>query len=62
MTGPFKLFGRLILAMLKIAGYTIVYGLQAVWFALHGRRDRIGDAIGYMGRSITDAMAGIFEK
>jgi hypothetical protein len=62
MFDPFKLFGRLILAFFKITGYFFAYGSQALWYVLHGRRDMVGDAIGELGRGITDALADIFEK
>ena len=60
MLDPFKLTYRLVLAGFKITGYFISYGMQALWYLLHRTPERIGDAIGEMGRSVTDAIADIF--
>lgn len=57
---PFKLFGRLLVASFKIIGYCISSGGQALWYVFHRRPDRIGDAIGELGRSITDAIGDVF--
>ncbi len=43
---PFKLFGRGLVACFKIAGYTITFIMQILWFISHGRTDKIGDAFG----------------
>jgi hypothetical protein len=59
---PFTLFGKLVLAAFRIVGYLIACAGQAVWYAAHGRTDKIGDAIGFFGRGLTDALAEIFEK
>jgi hypothetical protein len=59
MLDPFRLFGGLILAMFQIAGYTLVFLLQIVWFLLHRRSDKIGDAFGLYGREVIDAFASI---
>ena len=61
MGDPFKLFGRLLLAFFKVAGYTVSCGLQAAWCLLHRRPELIHDAIGDYGRGVTDTIAGIFE-
>ena len=62
MSDPFKLFGRLLLAFLKIVGYLFSYGAQALWCVFHGKPELVHDAIGDFGRGVTDAIAGIFEK
>jgi len=57
---PFKLFGRLLIAGFKITGYCISYGGQMLWYLIYRRPDRVGDAIGELGRSITDAIGDVF--
>jgi hypothetical protein len=62
MGDPFKLFGRLLLAFFKVSGYVLSCGLQALWYVAHGKRELVGDAIGYLGRDITNAISDIFRK
>lgn len=62
LSDPFRLFGRLLMAFFEISGYFMAFGSQAAWYLLHGRRDLVGDAIGEFGRSVTDAVADIFER
>jgi hypothetical protein len=62
MFDPFRLFGRCILAAFKIAGYVVSYGCQALLHLTWGERSHVGDAIGELGHSVTDAIAGIFES
>lgn len=59
---PFKLFGRLLIACFKIIAYCISYGAQALWCLFHGRPDKVGDAIGELGRSVTDAIGEVFRE
>lgn len=61
LSDPFKLFGRGLVACFKIAGYTITFIMQILWFISHGRTDKIGDAFGGFGRSVTDAIGDIFQ-
>ena len=60
MGDPFKLFFRLLLAFFRIAGYGIACTLQSLWYLAHGKPELIGDAIGYFGRDVTNAIADIF--
>jgi hypothetical protein len=62
MSDPFKLLGRLLLAFFKIGGYAISCGLQAIWYLAHGKRELVGDAIGYFGRDVTNAISDIFRE
>jgi hypothetical protein len=62
MLDPFKLFFRLILLCFKIAGYTASCGVQALWYLGHGKSELVGDAIGYLGRDITNAFAAVFKR
>ena len=57
---PFKLFGRLLLASFKITGYTTIFIVQIIWYASLGHKDRIADAFGFFGKSITDAIGDVF--
>ena len=62
MPGPFELFARLIVAGFRITGYVIASIAQSVWYAANLRPDKIGDAIGFLGRGVTDAIADVFKK
>ena len=62
MLDPFKLFGRLILATLRIGGYLVVFVIQVVWYLLYRRTDKIGDAFGDFGRYTVNAMADVFGR
>lgn len=60
MLDPFKLFGRLLMAMFKIFGYTLVFIAQVVWFLFHRRSDRIGEAMGWYGKGLVDCTTDVF--
>ena len=60
MLDPFKLFIRLLLAVLKITGYAVGYGAQALWYVIHSKREHVGDAIGEFTHAVTDAIADVF--
>jgi hypothetical protein len=60
MFGPFKLMARLMLLLFKITGYSLACGAQALWYVAHGKPELVGDAIGYLGRDITNAIAEVF--
>jgi hypothetical protein len=62
MLDPFKLFLRLILLGFKIAGYAFACAAQSLWYVAHGKNEMVGDAIGYLGRDITNAIADVFER
>lgn len=62
MTDPFKLLRALLVAFFKIAGYALTCGLQAFWCVLHGRSDLVHDAVGALGRGVTDAIADVFKS
>ena len=55
-------FFRLMLAFFKIAGYSLACGAQSLWYLAHGKPELVGDAIGYFGRDVTNAIADIFGK
>jgi hypothetical protein len=57
---PFKLMARGALAAFKITGYFLACLAQTMWYIAHGKRELIGDAIGYFGRDTTNAIAEIF--
>ena len=62
MPDPFKLFFRLMLLFFKIAGYALACGAQSLWYISHGHKELVGDAIGYLGRDITNAIAEVFRR
>jgi hypothetical protein len=62
MLDPFKLFFRLMLLFFKIAGYALACGAQSLWYLAHGKTELVGDAIGYFGRDVTNAVADVFRR
>lgn len=62
MLNPFRLFGRVLLASFRILGYSITFLVQTLWFMVYRRTDKVADAFGDFGRSVTDAIAGIFHR
>lgn len=60
MLSPFRLMARLTIAFFVITGYLVVGLCESIWYSYHGRRDRIGAAMGATGRGIVDALADIF--
>jgi hypothetical protein len=62
MFDPFKLFFRITLLFFKITGYTLACGAQSLWYVAHGKTELVGDAIGYLGRDITNAVADLFRR
>jgi hypothetical protein len=62
MLDPFKLFGRLLLALFKIAAFTFVFLAQIVWFLIYRRPDKIGDAMGWYGREVVESFAAIARR
>ena len=62
MLEPFKLFFKLILLCFKIVGYSLACGAQSLWYVAHGKTELVGDAIGYLGRDITNAIADVFRR
>lgn len=61
MPDPFKLFGRLLIAGVRIAGYFAVFVGQALWYLVCRQPVRIGDAAGYFGRGVVDAVGDILK-
>jgi hypothetical protein len=61
MPDPFKLFGKLLLACFKITGYFIVFVVQVSMHIIFRQPEKIGDAIGYLGRGAVDAFGDIFK-
>jgi hypothetical protein len=61
MPGPFELLVGLLIAAFKITGYFFVCLIQAVWYAICRKPDKIGDAFGYFGRGAIDTIAAAFK-
>lgn len=62
MLGLFELLGGLFLACFKITGYFFVCLMQAIWYAICRKPDKIGDAFGYFGRGAVDAIGEAFKS
>jgi hypothetical protein len=60
MGDPFKLMFRLMLLLFKVTGYFIACLLQSLWYVAHGKKELVGDAIGYFGRDVTNAISDVF--
>jgi hypothetical protein len=50
------------LLLFKIAGYAISCGAQSMWYLAQGHKELVGDAIGYFGRDVTNAIADVFKR
>ncbi|MCF6147716.1 MAG: hypothetical protein E3K37_03560 [Candidatus Kuenenia sp.] len=61
LMNPFKLLGRLLIAGLQITGYTASFIVQIFGYLYYRQRYMIIDAFGSFGRSVTDAIVGIFK-
>lgn len=61
LPNPFKLFGNMLLACFRITAYFFVFFIQVAWYVVFRKPDKIGDAFGYLGRGITDAIGDIFK-
>ena len=59
MLDPFKLFGRLLLALLRASAFTLVFLAQVAWFLIYRRPDKIGDAMGWYGRELVDTFSAV---
>jgi hypothetical protein len=59
---PFELAFRLFRAGFRITGYLIAAFAQSLWYVAHLKPDRVGDAIGYLGRGVTDAIADVMRR
>lgn len=57
---PFKLFGRLLIAIFKITGYTVTFIAQVVWYLFHRQTHDIGLAFGDYGKAVTNAIGDVF--
>ena len=62
VSDPFQLLRALFVASVKIAGYSVASLSQAAWYLLQGNKVKVGDAIGELGRGVTDAIAEIWER
>lgn len=65
MISPFKLFGRLLIASFKIVGYVVTFIIQSILYLRLGGaqyRFKMGDAVGQLGKGITDALADVFRN
>lgn len=59
MLDPFKLMGRLFVAAFRIIAYTLVCTVQVSIYLSQGHPEKVGDALGDLGRGTTDALADI---
>lgn len=62
MPGPFELFGGILLATFKITGLLFVSVIQAAWYLIFRKPDKVGDVFGYLGRGVVEAIADIFKS
>ena len=62
MPDPFRLFFNLLFAAGKTAAYTFILLVQIAWYLGTASPSRIGDALGYYGRSVVDTVAEAFRS
>ena len=58
----FKFIETFIIGILKITAYSTIFVLQMVWYIIYRRRDKIADAFGDFGRSVTAVMGDILKS
>lgn len=59
---PFKLIGKLLVATFVISSLLFVFIVQVVWYLVNRRPEKVGEAFGYLGRGVIDAIADIFRR
>lgn len=62
LIGPWQLVSALFVVSFRVVGYTITCAGQAAWYPLHGNRAKVGDALGELGRGVTDAISEAFTQ
>lgn len=62
MLDPFRLFGRILGALLKSTAYIFIFIGQVAWYLAHTKPEKIGDAYGYCAKDIVKTVADVFEK
>jgi hypothetical protein len=60
MLDPFRLAGKLFVAAFRITGYTCAFLMQCCVYVVYRQPEKVGDALGDLGRATTDALADIF--
>jgi hypothetical protein len=62
MDEAFKAFNKAFIATFRTIGYCFVFIVQVMVYLASGKPDKIGDAVGDLGRGITDAIADLFRS
>jgi len=56
---PWRLFGRLMIAMFRVTAYTVIYLIQIPVFLLDKRPSEVAEGFGEWGRACVDALSDI---
>jgi hypothetical protein len=59
MNALLSLFGRALLASAQVTAYVLIFTVQVVWYLLFRQPEKIGDALGELGRGTVNALVGI---
>jgi hypothetical protein len=62
MGDPLRLLGRMLVATFRIVGYLLVFLVQMCIYLAYRRPDKVSDALGFLGRGVTDAVADVFRS
>ena len=57
---PYRLFGRVLVAILKVGALTVVFLTEVAISLSMGGKERIGDAVGELGRAVIDVFSEIW--
>lgn len=61
LSSQFKVLFRLTVALMRIAGYTVVFVVQIPWFLACDTPQQIPAAFGHYGRAVIDAFANVLD-
>jgi hypothetical protein len=57
-----KVFFKVFVMSFQIAAYSVIFVLQAAWFIIHKRSDKIGDAFGWYSKALVDSAVMAFRS
>ena len=57
-----NIFKTFFIAIIKIIGFSFIFIVQLIWYAIYRRKDKFGDAFGDFGRSITETVVDVLKS
>jgi len=62
MYDPFKLVMGLLVAILRISIFSLIFIAQVAWFLLYKKPEKIGDALGWYGKEVVEALSSALRR